>query len=155
MAASRIVISKIFNVLISVSWETNAIAPDGTATICKDHKIQTDKRARFSSGGVCHGSVGCQRGSKSASGAISPVWTSTTGGAPRDGKPLRAALPGKSESVWSLQKQEPTDAGSIQQHDSATAQQLGESRGKSANPSTRVARKQAMSATSFFTAQDK
>ena len=50
--------------------------------------------------------------------------------------------------------QEFTDAGSLQQQDSAEAQQLGESRGKSANPSSTVARKKTMNATYFFTAQE-
>jgi len=121
----------------------------------RGHKIQIDKRERFSSGGLCHCSAGCQRGSKSASGAISPVWTSSLGGAPKDDKPTMAVIFRKSESVWLLQRQGFTVAGSLQQHEAAGAQGPWESNGKFANPGTRVTRKQATRAKNLFTTHKK
>jgi hypothetical protein len=89
-------IDMIFIGLVILRWEKNETAPDGAPIFPEDHKIQTDKRARFSSGGACHGRAGCQSGSRSASGAISPIRSLSAGGAGRLGKPVNAAISGKS-----------------------------------------------------------
>jgi hypothetical protein len=116
----------------------------------KDHKIQTDKRERPSSGGACHGSARCHRKGNFASGGASSIRRSRLGGTSKVGKPTKAAITGESTSGKSPQTQGSTVAGSLQQQESEAAHEDAGSGRKSANPSTKVARKQARNVKTLF-----
>jgi hypothetical protein len=131
--------------------KTDAITPDGATTFPKDHKIQTDKRERNSSGGACQGSAGCQLGSRTASGAVSSIMSSVAGGAARFGMPPNAAIAGESGAGWSPQTHGSDVAGSLQQQESDAAQEAEGSSRRPVIPSEKIARKHAANMTSFFT----
>ena len=116
----------------------------------KDHKIQTDKRERPSSGGACHGSARGHRRGNFASGGATSIRRSRLGGASKVGKPTKAAISGEFASGKSPQMQGSTVAGSPQQQESDAAQEDAVSGRKSANPSTKVARKQIRNAKFAF-----
>jgi hypothetical protein len=82
---------------------------------------------------------------------ISPIRSLSAGGAVRFGKPANAAISGEFEAVWSPQTQGSGVAGSLQQQESAPAQEAEESTRKPVIPSEKIARKHAANVRIFFT----